>query len=376
MAKFRMALACAASAMALSAVAPVLASDFYQQRNLVSNTPALRAEHIDPNLVNAWGLAFNPFGFAWVADNGTGVSTLYDGSGNPQSLVVTIPGRAGAKGSPTGTVFYGGPGFVVTKGTASGPSRFLFAAEDGGISGWSPGVDPTNAIRVIDNSAQNALYKGIAISGNGSGTLLYATDFHNGKIDVFDANFQPVALPGRPFQDPRLPAGYGPFGLQAINGDLYVTYAKQDAQRRDDVAGRGFGFVSVFTPDGRFVRRFASGGALNAPWGMALAPASFGRFSDRLLVGNFGDGAINAYDLATGRWLGQLKGTHRKAIHIDGLWGIAFGNGVSGQPVDTLFFSAGPNDEGNGLYGRIDVVPGDEYDTTPDGAEAASPGQP
>jgi uncharacterized protein (TIGR03118 family) len=367
MSKFSTAFACAASALALSAVTPVFAGDFYQQRNLVSNTPALHAEHIDPNVVNAWGIAFNPYGFAWVANNGTGVATLFDGNGNPQSLVVTIPGPNRTAGSPTGAVYYGGPGFVVTKGRASGPSRFLFAAEDGGISGWSPDVDRTNAIRVIGNGATTAVYKGIAISGNGRGTLLYATDFHNGKVDVFDANFKPVTLPGRPFQDPNLPAGYAPFGLQAINGDLYISYAKQDAQRHDDVKGAGFGFVSVFTPDGRFVRRFASGGALNAPWGMALAPASFGRFSDRLLVGNFGDGAINAYDLATGKWLGQLKGTNHKPIHIDGLWGIAFGNGVSGQQVDTLYFSAGPNGEGNGLYGRIDVVPGDEYDTTPEG---------
>lgn len=184
---------------------------------------------------------------------------------------------------------------------------------------------------------------------------------------MVDSNFKPVTLPGKPFQDPKLPAGYGPFGLQAINGDLYISYAKQDAQRHDDVKGAGFGFVSVVAPDGRFLRRFASGGALNAPWGMALAPASFGRFSNRLLVGNFGDGAINAYDLATGKWLGQLKGTDHKPIHIDGLWGIAFGNGVSEQPIDTLFFSAGPNDEGNGLYGRLDVAPGDESDTSADG---------
>jgi uncharacterized protein (TIGR03118 family) len=366
MSKFSMALACAASAVALSSVAPAFAGDFYHQRNLVSNSPALRAEQIDPNVVNAWGIAFNPYGFAWVANNGKGVATLFDGNGKPQSLVVTVPGPGGTSGSPTGTVFYGGPGFVVSNGKASGPSRFLFAAEDGGISGWSPDADRTHAIRVVGNSATTAVYKGIAISGNGRGTLLYATDFHNGKIDVFDANFKPVTLPGTPFRDPNLPAGYGPFGLQAINGALYVSYAKQDAQRHDDVKGPGFGFVSVFAPDGRFLRRFAAGGALNAPWGMALAPAGFGHFRDRLLVGNFGDGAINAYDLASGKWLGQLKGSNHKPIHIDGLWGLAFGNGVNEQPVDTLFFTAGPNDESNGLYGRIDVVPGDDYDTTPE----------
>jgi uncharacterized protein (TIGR03118 family) len=352
----------AASALALSAAPAAFASDFYQQRNLVSDSTKIHAEQHDPNLVNAWGLAFNPFAVAWVADNGTGVATLYNGNGNPQSLVVTIPGAGGATGDPTGEVFYGGPGFVVTKGNASGPSRFLFASEDGGIAGWSPMADPTHAIRMVGNGTTTAVYKGIAISGTGHGTLLYATDFHNGKVDVFDTSFKPVTLPGKPFYDPNLPAGYAPFGLQAINGDLYVSYAKQDAARHDDVKGAGFGFVDVYTPEGKLLRRFASHGALNAPWGMALAPASFGHFSNRLLVGNFGNGAINAYDLATGQWLGELKGHDHKPIRIDGLWGIAFGNGLNDQPIDALFFSAGPNDESNGLYGRLDVVPGDEVE--------------
>jgi uncharacterized protein (TIGR03118 family) len=323
----------------------------------------IRAEHHDPHLVNAWGLAFNPYGVAWVADNGTGFSTLYDGNGVPQSLVVTIPGATEA-GNPTGTVFYGGMGFVVSKGSASGPSRFLFVSEDGGISGWAPTVDPTHAIRVIDNGASHAIYKGVAITGNGKGHMLYATDFHNGKVDVYDSSFKPVSLPGKPFHDPNLPSGYGPFGIQAINGDLYITYAKQDSEREDDVRGRGFGYIDVFDPDGHLLRRFASNGALNAPWGMALAPASFGRFSNRLLVGNFGDGTINAYDLASGQWQGRLKGPDKRAIRIPGLWGIAFGNGLADQPVDTLFFAAGPLDEEHGLYGRLDVKEGDDYDTT------------
>ncbi len=347
---------------AIATAAQAWAGDFYQQRNLVSDSAAVSAENRDPNLVNAWGLAFNPFGVAWVADNGTGVATLYDGSGVPQRLVVTIPGAAGAGGNPTGTVFYGGEQFVVKKGGVSGPSRFLFASEDGGIAGWAPNVDLTHAIRVIDSSATHASYKGVAVSANGRRTLLYATDFHNGKIDVFNAEFKPATLPGKPFVDPHMPAGFAPFGIQAINGDLYVSYAKQDADRHDDVAGAGFGFVSVFDPNGRFVRRLISHGALNAPWGMALAPASFGRFSNRLLVGNFGDGTINAYDLATGERVGLLKGADHNPVHIDGLWGIAFGNGLRGQPVDTLFFSAGPVDESHGLYGRLDVIPGDERD--------------
>jgi uncharacterized protein (TIGR03118 family) len=355
-------LACAVAALALASAANSWAGDFYKQRNLVSDTNAIRAEHRDPRLVNAWGLAFNPFGVAWVADNGTGFATLYDGDGQPQSLVVQIPGVGNAQGNPTGTVFYGGSGFLVSKGSASGPSRFLFVSEDGGISGWAPTVDSTHAIRVIDNSSTHAIYKGVALSGNGRTALLYATDFHNAKVDVFDSMFRPVALPDKPFFDPNLPSGYAPFGIQAINGDLYVTYAKQDEDREDDVAGRGFGFVNVFDPDGHLLRRLIAHGALNAPWGLALAPASFGKFSNRLLVANFGDGTINAYDLDSGRWVGRLKGQDRRPIRIEGLWGIAFGNGINNQPIDTLFFTAGPLDEKHGLYGRLDVLQDDRYD--------------
>jgi uncharacterized protein (TIGR03118 family) len=359
-------LACAIGALALASAVDAWAGDFYKQRNLVSDSNAIRAEHRDPHLVNPWGLAFNPFGVAWVADNGTGFSTLYDGNGKPQSLVVTIPGLKDEAGNPTGTVFYGGMGFVVSKGSASGPARFLFVNEDGGISGWSPAVDRTHAIRVVDNSASHAIYKGVAISGNGKDSLLYATDFHNGKVNVYDSTFKPVYLHDRAFQDPNLPSGYAPFGIQAIGGDLYVSYARQDDEREDDVQGRGFGFINVFDPDGHLLRRFASNGALNAPWGMALAPASFGRFSNRLLVGNFGDGIINAYDVATGQWVGRLKGPNHQPIRIPGLWGIAFGNGLSNQPIDTLFFTSGPLDEKHGLYGRLDVLDSDDYDTMND----------
>jgi uncharacterized protein (TIGR03118 family) len=354
-------LACALAVLALAGASEAGASDFYKQRNLVSDTSQIPAENRDPHLVNAWGLVFNPFSVAWVADNGTGFSTLYDGNGKPQSLVVTIPGVNKNKGNPTGAVFYGGPAFLVSKGAASGPSRFLFVNEDGGISAWAPTVDTANAVRVVEGG-NHAIYKGVAISGNGSGTLLYATDFHNGKVDVFDSTFKPVSLSDRPFHDPNLPSGYAPFGIQAINGDLYVSYAKQDDQRADNVNGRGLGYVNVYDPDGRLLRRLIANGALNAPWGMALAPASFGKFSNRLLVGNFGDGMINAYDLADGRWVGRLKGPDRKPIQISGLWGIAFGNGLSNQPIDTLFFTAGPADEQHGLYGRLDVAPGDQHD--------------
>ncbi|HEU4374311.1 MAG TPA: TIGR03118 family protein [Telluria sp.] len=356
-------LACMLSLIGCFSAAPVHAdSHRYQQRNLVADTAGAKAENVDPHLVNPWGIAFNPFGVVWVSDNHTGLSTLYDGDGHPQSLVVTIPPAiAGRTGSPTGIVFNGSASFVVTVGKLSGPGRFLFASEDGVISAWAPAVDATNAIRVFPITINSdAVYKGLAIGADGTRALLYATDFHNNRVDVFDSSFTRVTLAGKPFVDPNLPQGYAPFGIQAIGGDLYVTYARQDSARMDDVPGSGFGFVSVFAPSGQFVRRIASHGALNAPWGLALAPASFGRFSNRLLVGNFGDGAINAYDLATGKFTGRLRGADHKPILIEGLWGLAFGNGVQNQPVDTLFFTAGPGDEEHGLYGRLDVIPGDD----------------
>ncbi|TFW32958.1 TIGR03118 family protein [Massilia horti] len=332
----------------------------YRQRNLVTDTPTIPAEHIDPNLVNSWGVAFNPFGPAWVADNGTGVATLYNGNGVPQPLVVTIPGPSpDVPGTPTGVVFYGGPGFIVTQNIFSGPARFIFAAEDGGISAWAPNVNTTSAIRVF-SSTDGAVYKGIALSANGTEPLLYAADFHNNRIDVFDTNFHLVTLPPKRFHDPRLPKGFAPFGIQAINGDIYVSYAKQDEARHDDVPGLGNGFVNVFDPEGRLLRRLISRGELNSPWGMALAPASFGEFGSRLLVGNFGNGRIHAYELESGKFVGTLRGVDRRPIFIDGLWALQFGNGVESQPTNTLFFASGPDGEMHGLYGRLDPVGRDD----------------
>lgn len=346
--------------IAVAASAAQAQGNYYQQRNLVSDG-FVPADNNDPNLVNGWGIAFNPFGPVWVADNGTGVSTLYDGAGKPQPLVVKIPAPSNAtgKGTPTGIVFNASTGFVVSQGSASGPSRFIFATEDGVIAGWAPNVDMNNAIRVVEKTGPNgAVYKGLALSAGGSGNLLYAADFFNNRIDVYDSSFKPVTLPAGAFSDPTIPAGFAPFGLQALNGNIYVSYARQDAEKRDDVPGPGLGYVNVFDPNGQLIRRVVSQGALNAPWGMAIAPAGFGRFSNRLLVGNFGDGTINAYDLATGSFVGTLTGPDQKPIQIGGLWGIAFGNGFASQPVNTLFFAAGPGDEQHGQYGRIDVAPG------------------
>jgi uncharacterized protein (TIGR03118 family) len=332
-------------------------SGFYSVRNLVSDG-SVPAAHVDPALVNPWGIAFNPNGFVWVADNETGVSTLYDGRGVKQSLVVTIPPPPGVDppSSPTGIVFSSGADFVVSAGGASGPSRFIFATEDGTIAGWAPNVDATHAILAVNNSASHAIYKGLALAANGEAHFLYAADFHHNRIDVFDGNFHPVTLSGR-FRDSMIPAHFAPFGIHNILGNLYVTYAKQDEEAEDDVTGPGLGFVDVFNANGHLIRRFITRGPLNAPWGIALAPADFGRFRNRLLVGNFGDGRINAFDLRTGEFRGTLRRPSGQAIALEGLWGIAFGNGLFHQPTNTLFFAAGPDDEEHGVYGRIDVAP-------------------
>lgn len=318
-------------------------SFLYRVHNLVSDG-FVPADHTDPDLVNPWGIAFNPYepGFVWVADNATNKSTLYDGDGNKAGLIVAIPG-----GKPTGIVFSGAMGaFPVTSGNAA---RFIFATENGTIDAWAGGTTAVTKVTKAD-----AIYKGLAIGTDGTGFLLYATDFHNGRVDVYDANFQPV-MPDT-FSDPSIPRGFAPFGIQNLGGDIWVTYAKQDADREDDVSGRGLGFVNVFTPTGHLIRRVVSRVGLNAPWGLAMAPADFGFFSNRLLVGNFGDGTISVYDAGTGFFLGKLRGTNFQPLAIDGLWGIAFGNGLRNQPTNVLFFAAGPDDEAHGVYGRIELI--------------------
>lgn len=317
--------------------------------NLVSDQPGV-ADHMDPNLVNAWGIVANATSPWWVADNETATATIYNGAGMAASLVVTVPG---APGAPTGIVFNGGSSFVVMSGGASGPARFLFASEDGTISGWNPGVPPPptshQAIVAVDNSPADAIYKGLAIAGS----FLYAADFHNARVDVFDGAFAPVTTAGG-FTDPNLPKGFAPFGIQNLQGRIYVAYAKQDADAEDEIAGEGLGAVSVFDTEGHFLARVASGEPLNAPWGMTIAPAAgFGRFSGNLLVGNFGDGRINAYDLTTFEPRGHLKTADHHPLVIDGLWGIGFGNGFGSGPVTTLYFAAGPDEESHGLFGSI-----------------------
>ena len=326
------------------------APNAYVTHYLVSDG-SVPADLVDPNLVNAWGIVHSPTSPWWVANNETATSTLYNGLGAKQGLTVTVPG------APTGTVFNGGTGFAVTKNGVSGAARFLFASEDGTISGWNPAVPAagsTEAIVGADRSKQHAIYKGLAIATVDGADYLYATDFHHGRVDVFDSTFTRQSWHGA-FKDRHLPHGYAPFGIQAINGMIFVTYAKQDRAREDEIAGRGKGFVDAFSLKGKFLGRVASRGALDAPWGVAWAPDGFGHFGGDLLVGNFGDGRVNAYRLIHGHWRfgGTLRSADHKAIEIDGLWGIGFGNDANAGPSTTLFFAAGPDDESGGSFGTI-----------------------
>ena len=357
MASFAGAGLCAASAT------PASATEF-QKTNLVSDIPGL-AKFTDPDLVNAWGISEGPSTPFWISDNGTGVSTLYavPGSTPPvtkQGLTVTIPGAVtGTKSAPTGQVFNNTlTGFDL--GVAGKP-LFLFDSEDGAISGWNPSLGTTAAI-AVNNSASGAVYKGLAIDNSGGN--LYAANFNSGRIEKYDSSFTQV----KTFTDPTLPAGYAPFDAKVIkdingNGVLYVTFALQDPDKHDDVAGLGNGFVDVFNLDGTLDMSFGvngrliSGGVLNSPWGLQIAPSSFGSFAGDLLVGNFGNGMINAFDPTTGAFAGTLDGTNGQPLSIDGLWALTVGNGAAGGSLNALYFTAGPNGESDGLFGSLTAVP-------------------
>jgi uncharacterized protein (TIGR03118 family) len=330
-----------------ASVEPPMLNNF-KLSSLVSDDATAGAAHADANLVNAWGIAFNPAGFVWVTDNGTAKSTLYDGNGVPQSLVVATPP------GPTGIIFNATQDFKISQGGVTAASPFVFAGESGVISAWSPSVNRTATITVFDGSSLNKVYKGLANASYLGLNYLYAADFHNNTIDVFDSTFAPAVLPGS-FTAPGLPAGYAPFGIQAIGDRIYIAYAKRQAGGDDEVAGVGLGIVSVFDTGGHLIKQLVNGGVLNAPWGMAMAPANFGAASNMLLVANFGDGKINVFNPATGALTGTLSKSDNTPIVIDGLWGIAFGPGVNSQPTNTLFFTAGPSDEKHGQYGRIDM---------------------
>jgi len=352
--------------------------DAYVVTVLTSNL-ASHAAVRDPVLQNAWGIAFSPAGSPfWINDNATGCSTLYDGTGakiTALQVSIPLPGNVvpatscqpkdpnnppnPSPAAPTGIVWNPSAAFLVPGTTI--PAIFIFSTEDGTISAWAGGLNPAdNAVIAADQSARGAVYKGLAFAVNAKGAFLFATDFHNGKVDVFGPNgadglFTKVALDGD-FTDPEIPPGYAPFNIVSIDGDLFVTYAKQNAEKHDDVAGPGHGFVDVFDTDGRLIRRFESRGRLNSPWGIARASFAFGPFSGKILIGNFGDGRINVFN-NDGRLVDQLEDVHGKPLVIEGLWTLTLGGGRASSP-DTLYFSAGPNDETNGLFGTITPASG------------------
>jgi uncharacterized protein (TIGR03118 family) len=322
--------------------------------NLTSNAPEeLGAQVNDPQLINGWGVAFVPAGPVWVSSAEAGVARIYDQQGNPAALTVTLQPPKGLKSlNPTGVIFNRGTGF--------GGDRFIFATENGVISGWQPVGDPTIAHPRVDNSARGASYKGIALLPAEGGSLLYAADFHNNKIDVFDEKYKAVWQKGA-FVDDALPKGFAPFNVMAASGAVFVTYALQDAEGHDDVKGAGNGYLNVFDAQGKQHVRLVSQGALNSPWGMAFAAPAGGEVA-RLLVGNFGDGRINSYAVQVAglvpsvRFEGALGDAPNHPITIDGLWGIAFGTGFNGFRAEDLYFAAGPHDEEDGLFGRIEPV--------------------
>jgi uncharacterized protein (TIGR03118 family) len=361
------------STILILGAAPSTMAQFYAQTNLVSSGPPIPAICTDPNLVNAWGLSVGATSPWWISDNGTTKTSLY----NITTLLASPPCPAAftvfnVPGQPTGQVRNNGTGFLLPNAANTpGVATFILASENGIISGNRGG---TTMVIGFDNSASHAVYKGLAISllnSTAPSDRIYAADFHNGKVDVFTGSpcpplpcyFTPVVISGA-FTDPDIPAGFAPFGIQNINGVIYVTYAMQDAVAHDDVPGKGNGYVDAYDTNGTFLRRVASKGKLNSPWGIALSPPNFGTFSNNLLIGNFGDGKINAFDPGESEGHGEYK--KRGELHsadgpplvIDGLWGLAFGTGSPASgPQNTLFFTAGPGGESYGLFGMLTAVP-------------------
>ncbi len=333
--------------------APISNGGGFRQTNLVSDT-AETAAHNDPNLLNPWGIAFEPGQSFWIAVNNRGSAKVVDPAGNPAiAAAVGIPTPSGSvlPSTPTGIVFNPIAEDFLVRGT---PAQFLFATEDGTISTWSTvnGNLPSSALLAQDDSAVGAVYKGLAIlTPQCCREYLALANFHQGFIATYDVGFNPLSAPGS-FKDENLPPGYAPFNIQQIGTQVFVTYAVQDANGTNPVVGAGNGIVNVFDQEGNFVRRFASNGPLNAPWGIVQASASFGRFSNDILIGNFGDGTINAFDPSTGNFLGQLKDPSGNVITNPGLWALAFRSDGVGDP-NTLYFTAGSSGEDHGLFGTI-----------------------
>ena len=384
----------AAAAVVLAAgftIAHANQDDAYVVTPLVSNV-AGAAPKVDGVLQNAWGIAFSPAGSPfWINDNATGCATLYDGEGTKVALQVSIPlpdnvippGACHpvyhnnppnpAPAAPTGMVWNTSAAFLVPGTTI--PAAFIFATEDGTISAWAAGLNPaTNAVIAVDNSsspsaANGAVYKGLVFGVNAKGLFLFATNFRAGRIDVFGPSggtngLYTSATTDGGFTDPHMPAGYAPFGISNIDGDLFVSYAKQDKQKHDDVAGNGHGFVDIFDTDGHLLRRFASRGSLDSPWGITRASFAFGRFSGKILIGNFGNGRISVFN-NDGTFVDQLEDAFGNPLAIDGLWTLTLGGGRNSSS-DTVYFSAGPNKEVNGLFGTITPMSGRSGPTSAD----------
>jgi len=345
----------------------------FTETALVSNNNAIlaAAQTIDANLKNPWGIAVAPGAPFWIADNNSNLSTLYSGIGANETQAITgspnvgiaIPASAaGVPANPTGQVYNGAGGFLIPTSKGQESSMFIFDGEGGTIAAWATDSGATAVTAYDDgvaNAVDHAVYKGLAIGTVGGATYLYATDLHNNKVDVFDTNFsKPAAMQGK-FVDPNIPAGFVPFGIQALNGNLYVTFAKQDSAKHDETTGAGLGYVDVFDFSGNLVSQFASAGALNAPWGIAIAPAGFASLQGDVLIGNFGDGTISIFSpngTALANFEGPLMSTAGQPITLPGLWSLAFGNGDADKPVTTLFYTAGFADQTDGVFGGITLM--------------------
>ncbi|HXF10259.1 MAG TPA: TIGR03118 family protein [Desulfuromonadaceae bacterium] len=332
--------------MAVTTVAAASIKTNYTEVDLVSDVVS-NAAHLDPRLINPWGLVTRA-GSEWVADNGASLITAYSSSCSPLGYAINIPGPGGpTTGTPTGLAYNNTRAFVLTNGQKRAAAILLTPTEDGTITAWNPHITGSNAVIVIDNSGASAIYKGIAIAHTTNGLIrLYAANFHAGLVEIYDDHFQPVGT----FTDTNLPAGFAPFNIKNIRGKLFVTFALQDGSAEDDLPGPGNGFVDIFRPDGTLEQELISQGALNSPWGIAMATSMFGRFRNALLVGNFGDGKINAYNPANGAFLGDMTRANGSDMVIDGLWALEFGS------YGRLYFTAGINGETDGLMGYIRVA--------------------
>ena len=350
----------------------------FGDRALVGDSSAsvATAKVFDANLQNPWGIAFAPGQPFWIADNNSNVTTLYSGTGTIQTQAVTgstsvgiaIPASAfGVAANPTGEVYNGGGGFLISTPKGKESALFIYDGEGGTIAAWAADSG-ASALTAYDdgiaNGADHAVYKGLALGTIAGASYLYATDLHNNKIDVFDTNFSKPASSQGKFLDPGLPSGYAPFGIAAVNGQLFVTFAMQDGAKHDEVAGLGMSYVDVFDFSGNFVSRFASAGVLNAPWGIAAVPAGFGSFNGDVLIGNFGDGTINGFapnGTALAMSVGPLNTSTGASLAFPGLWSLVFGNGDADKPATTLFYTAGFANQTTGVFGAITVNTGTGY---------------